>query len=240
MKRNLVLIISVVIAVLVMTSGIVFAKADKNPNFPTRAEVEKMIIDANQNFQGQIDGLQNQINGFNSQITALDTKVNNLEAYFQGKIDELSQRIALLETAVTSNTQDIAAINTRIDELENNIPALDPEPPFNIDIIANDSGTYIAGKSIRITGIASTSQQRIPNPWYPSPNWHEPLARVQFWGILHTPDGDVNSQVRYEGNELGIMIFQTANEYHDMILTADIYAFYGGKTAKQSLDIVVH
>lgn len=143
----------------------------------------------------------------------------------------IDAEIAKLDLLTAGQVQ--VMINTAV----GNIPK-PAKPSFDLVIINNETGVTVTGKFIRISCIASTELQIKPNPWYPTPVWCEPLARVQYWGVLHTPDGDINSQVRYEGNEIGIMIFETANEYHSQILTADIYAFYGGKIASKTISII--
>ena len=66
----------------------------------------------------------------------------------------------------------------------------------NFDIFLNETGITVSGQDVNLRFPISTAEQR----QIFGAIWHEPIQRVQVWGVLHTPDGDVNSGVRYENN----------------------------------------
>lgn len=160
-------------------------------------------------------------------------------APLQTAINSLGQRVSLVETALTSNSQEIQNLNDRVTNVENNMPTPQPTPPFAMDIIANETGVTVSGSDVRISMITSSPQQRLLS----GAVWHQPLERSQGWGILHTPEGDVNSGVVYEAlgsnSERAALFFKMNNSYPGYATTADLYAFYGGKVATYTIPLTL-
>lgn len=155
----------------------------------------------------------------------------------QTTINNLGGRLSLVETAVTSNSQEIQYLNNRVTNIEDNMPMPQPTPPFNFNIYLNEGGISISGQDVNLRFPISTVQQK----QIPGANWHEPLPRVQVWGVLHTPDGDVSSGVRFEAvgsqAEYCSLFFKMPNSYPGTSAIVDIYAFYGGKVTSSSFSI---
>lgn len=173
---------------------------------------------------------------------ALAAKPESFQTWATNKINNLEQRLGLVETAVTANTSEIQSINNQISALgsrdielndritgvEGQIPEQQPMPELSVNI----TEAYIICSALQPhCSIYVWMESKINGRPFDS-NWN-------IWGVAHFPSGDRTSF----GNTTGIGGFG----WGDMPLTdlptfgtsvdVDVYAHWGGKTIHNDVTI---
>jgi|GEM_PF-3337633 len=141
--------------------------------------------------------------------------VNPLQTAMTG----LGNRLSLVETAVTANTSDIQELQTVLNQ---------QKPPF--DVVPN----YWAADKINHNGSFGTIQVGVTA----GTNLGGSLSAAQYWGYAHTPDGVVASRVQHVSLTENYLFFDLPQYYPiSTPIEIEIYAFYGGKIGKTTINL---
>ena len=152
--------------------------------------------------------------------------ISDAVAPLQTAIDNLGQRLTLVETAVTGQTSNIQSLNSRISNLESS----QVTPSFNI------LPYVVASKNIQANGYFDKIVTDVKATGTGIDGY---LPNATFWGYAKTPDGTVisSSYTLSQWHEFQI-IFQMPNYYTaETPIEVEIYTEYGGKVGKTIVNL---
>lgn len=138
----------------------------------------------------------------------------------------------MISDAITPIQSAINSLGQRITALEGSNPTQESKPPFEV-VPVFESG----GKNINASGGFSAITIKIHAT---AGNQGKTLPDINYWGVAHTPDGDVVAENNFDSanrTQNWLWFAMPQNYPIDTPIQVDIYASYGGKTGKTTINL---